>query len=111
MFKLNDDNKVVKTVDVEYGDAVETAVKIQALQLEISKLKASFERAKKEMEARVPALEADVTELVKYGKLSILPDILTDEQKTILISTGVRSLKDFPGNDWLKDYVVGENGV
>lgn len=101
MFKLNNDNKVVKTVDVEYGDAVETAVKIQALQLEISKFKASFERAKKEMEARVPALEADVTELVKYGKLSILPDILTDEQKMILVSTGVRSVSDFPGDDWL----------
>lgn len=95
----------IKTIDgnitkeVTLGDAVSASESI----IRNKALIASYA-------AKVEQLEAENTSLLAEAKKQ---DVTaeTDEEKKALVIAGVKTPKDFPGDDWLVDYVVGENGV
>lgn len=95
----------IKTIDgnitkeVTLGDAVSASEAI----IKNKALIASYT-------AKVEQLEAENTSLLAEAKKQTLSNLTDDDKKSLVVS-GVKTPKDFPGDDWLVDYVVGENGV
>lgn len=90
------DSEIVKVTAI--GNAVAAAEKYTEITAQAMKHEAIARGLRKE--AKAYADEAKKQEIT-------LSELQDDEKKALVIA-GVKTPKDFPGDDWLVDYVVGE---